>query len=63
MARRQQARSLELRAAVSLGGPLWQRQGKRRLAHEMLGKIYRCFSEGFDTADLRDARTLLAELA
>jgi hypothetical protein len=42
---------------------LWQQQGKRRQAHQMLGEIYGRFSEGFDTPDLRDAQTLLAELA
>jgi len=62
MARRQQAKSLELRAAMSLSR-LWQQQGKRRQAHEMLGETYAWFTEGFDTADLRDARTLLAQLA
>ena len=62
VARRQQAKSLELRAAMSLSR-LWQQQGKRQDAHKMLGAIYGWFTEGFDTADLRDARTLLAELA
>ena len=62
VARRQRARSLELRAAMSLSR-LWQQQGKRHQAHALLGEIYGWFSEGFDTADLRDAKTLLAELA
>jgi predicted ATPase len=62
VARRQQARSWELRAATSLAR-LWQQQGKRAEAHELLAPIYSWFTEGFDTADLRDARTLLSALA
>jgi predicted ATPase/class 3 adenylate cyclase len=62
IARRQQARSLELRAAMSLGR-LWQRQGKRAGAHELLAAIYGWFSEGFETADLREAKALLQALA
>jgi hypothetical protein len=62
IARRQQAKSLELRAAVSLGR-LWQRQGKRVAAHQLVAEVYERFTEGFDTADLREAQTLLAELA
>jgi predicted ATPase len=62
VARRQQAKSLELRAAMSLSR-LWQRQGKRTEAHEMLAPIYGWFTEGFDTADLQEARALLAALA
>ena len=62
IARRQQARSWELRAAMSLAR-LWQRLGKRTAAHELLAPIYGWFTEGFDTADLQEARTLLAELA
>jgi predicted ATPase len=61
MARRQQAKSLELRAAVSLSR-LWQQQGKRAKAHELLAPIYGWFTEGFDTADLQEARALLEEL-
>jgi predicted ATPase len=61
MARRQQAKSLELRAAVSLSR-LWRHQGKRVEAHELLAPIYGWFSEGFDTADLQEAKTLLEEL-
>src|SRR5262245_28343198 len=57
----QQARSLELRAAMSLGR-LWQRQGKRAAAHELLAAIYGWFSEGFETADLREAKALLKAL-
>ncbi len=62
VARQQQARSLELRAAMSLSR-LWQRQGKRVEAHQLLAEIYVWFTEGFDTADLQEARVLLAELA
>ena len=59
--RRQQARWWELRAAVSLAR-LWQRQGKGREAPHRLGEIYGWFTEGFDTADLQEARALLEEL-
>jgi predicted ATPase len=62
IARRQQAKSLELRAAMSLSR-LWQQQGKRDEARELLAPVYGWFTEGFDTADLQEARTLLAELA
>jgi predicted ATPase len=62
MARRQQARSWELRATVSLCR-LWQDQGKADLARQTLADIYGWFTEGFDTADLSDARALLAELS
>jgi predicted ATPase len=61
VARRQQARSWELRAALSLAR-LWQRQGQRAAASELLAPIYAWFTEGFDTADLREARALLADL-
>jgi TOMM system kinase/cyclase fusion protein len=61
VARRQQAKSLELRAAMSLAR-LWQRQGKRAEARELLAPVYDWFTEGFDTADLQEARTLLEEL-
>jgi predicted ATPase len=61
VARRQQAKSWELRAAMSLSR-LWQRQGKRPEARELLAPIYGWFTEGFDTADLQDARALLEEL-
>ena len=62
IARQQQAKSLELRAAMSLGR-LWQRQGKPDVARDLLGPIYGWFTEGLDTADLRDARALLEDLA
>ena len=62
IARRQQAKSCELRAAVSLSR-LWRDQGKRKVAHELLAPIYDWFTEGFDTADLKEARALLDELA
>jgi predicted ATPase len=61
IARRQEAKSLELRAAMSLAR-LWQQQGKRDEARELLGSIYGWFTEGFDTADLQEAKALLAEL-
>jgi predicted ATPase len=60
-ARRQQAKSLELRAATSLSR-LWQQQGKRDAARQLLAEVYGWFTEGFDTADLCEARALLAEL-
>ena len=62
IARRQQAKSLELRAAMSLAR-LWQGQGKRDAAHSLLGAVYQWFTEGFDTVDLQEARALLAESA
>ena len=62
IARRQEAKSLELRATVSLSR-LWQRQGKQQQAHQMLAEIYGWFTEGFDTADLQEAKALLDELA
>jgi tetratricopeptide (TPR) repeat protein len=61
IAQRQQAKLLELRAAMSLSR-LWQRQGKRQEAYDLLAPIYGWFIEGFDTADLQKARTLLQEL-
>jgi predicted ATPase len=60
-ARRQQAKSLELRAAMSLAR-LWLRQDKRAAAHQMLAEVYGWFTEGFDTADLQEARVLLDAL-
>jgi predicted ATPase len=62
LARRQQAKSLELRAAMSLSR-LWQQQGKQAEARELLEPIYGWFTEGFDTADLQEAQALLEELA
>jgi predicted ATPase len=62
VARQQQAKSLELRAAMSLSR-LWQQQGKRVETRELLAPIYGWFTEGFDTADLQEAKTLLEELA
>jgi predicted ATPase len=62
IARRQQAKSLELRAATSLAR-LWQQQGKRAEARELLAPIYGWFTEGFDTADLQKAQALLKALA
>ena len=61
VARRQQAKSLELRAAMSLGR-LWQQQGKHSAARRLLAAVYGWFSEGFDTADLQEARALLKDL-
>jgi predicted ATPase/class 3 adenylate cyclase len=61
VARSQQAKSLELRAAVSLVR-LWQRHGKRTAAYELLAPVYNWFTEGFDTADLQEAKALLAAL-
>ena len=61
IAQNQQAKSLELRAATSLAR-LWQRQGKRQEAYDLLAPVYTWFTEGFDTADLQDAKALLAAL-
>jgi class 3 adenylate cyclase/tetratricopeptide (TPR) repeat protein len=61
-ARRQQAKSWELRTSTSLAC-LWQRQGKCRDAYELLARVYGWFTEGFDTKDLLEAKSLLAELA
>jgi adenylate cyclase len=61
VAQRQQAKSLELRASMSLSR-LWQGQGKQEEARGLLSEIYGWFTEGFDTADLKDAKALLEEL-
>ena len=61
VARRQQARSWELRAATSLSR-LWQHQGKRAAAYDLLAPVYGWFTEGFDTADLQEAKALLEDL-
>jgi len=61
IARRQQAKSLELRAVMSLSR-LWQQRSKKDEARQMLAKIYGWFIEGFDTADLQEAKALLEEL-
>ena len=62
IARAQQAKSLELRAATSLAR-LWGEQGRRAEAHQLLAPVYSWFTEGFDTADLKEAKTLLDQLA
>ena len=62
IARQQQAKSWELRAAMSLAR-LWRDQGKVREARELLAPVYWWFTEGFDTRDLKDAKVLLEELA
>jgi predicted ATPase len=62
VARRQQAKSWELRAAMNLAR-LWQDQGKRAEARELLAPIYGWFTEGFDTAALQEARALLDKLS
>ena len=61
VARQQQAKSWELRAAMSLAR-LWRDQGKVRQAREHLAPVYGWFTEGFDTRDLKDAKALLDEL-
>jgi predicted ATPase len=58
----QQAKSLELRAATSLA-KLWQSQGRRQEAYDLLAPVYNWFTEGFDTADLIEAKSLLDELS
>jgi predicted ATPase len=62
LARRQQAKTWKLRAALSLAR-LWQQQGKRAAARALLAPLYGWFTEGFDTADLQEAQTLLKELS
>jgi predicted ATPase len=62
IARQQQAKSWELRAAMSMAR-LWRDQGKREEARDLLAPIYGWFTEGFDTLDLKEAKALLDELA
>ena len=62
VAREQQAKSWELRAAMSMA-PLWRDQGKRNEARSLLAPIYAWFTEGFNTLDLKDAKHLLDELS
>ncbi len=62
VARAQQAKSLELRAATSLAR-LWQSQAKTTAASDLLAPVYQSFSEGFDTPDLKSANALLDELS
>jgi predicted ATPase len=61
IARKQEAKSLELRAAMSLAR-LWQQQGKQHEAHKLLSEVYNWFTEGFDTKDLQEAKALIEEL-
>lgn len=62
VSRQQQAKSLELRATMSLAR-LWKTQGKQEEARKMLAEIYGWFTEGFDTKDLQEAKALLEDLA
>ena len=62
VARQQQAKSWELRAAMSLAR-LWRDLGKAQQARELLAPVYGWFTEGFDTRDLKEAKALLGELA
>jgi predicted ATPase len=62
VARQQQAKSWELRAAMSMAR-LWRDQGKREEARDLLAPVYGWFTEGFDTLDLKEAKALLDELA
>ena len=61
VARKQKAKSGELRASVSLAR-LWQQQSKQKEAHQMLSEVYGWFTEGFDTKDLQEAKALMEEL-
>ena len=62
VAREQQAKSWELRAAMSMSR-LWRDQGKPQQARDLLAPVYGWFSEGFNTHDLKEAKALLEELA
>jgi len=62
VARAQQAKSWELRAAMSMAR-LWHDQGKQQQAHDLLAPVYDWFTEGFDTLDMKEAKALLDELA
>jgi predicted ATPase len=62
LAQQQEGKSWELRAATSLAR-LWQQQGKTTEARDLLAPVYNWFTEGFDTADLKDAKTLLDQLS
>jgi predicted ATPase len=61
VARRQSAKSLELRASTSLAR-VWQEQGKTAEAHKLLSEVYNWFTEGFETKDLQEAKMLIEEL-
>jgi len=61
-ARKQDSKSFELRAVMSLNR-LWQQQGKKKEARQILSELYGWFTEGFDTADLKEAKALLEELS
>jgi predicted ATPase len=61
IARKQQAKSLELRAVMNLSR-LWQQQGKKAEAYNLLAPVYNWFTEGFETKDLQEAQALLEEL-
>jgi predicted ATPase len=61
ISRKQQAKSLELRAVMSLAR-LWQQQGKKAEAHKKLSEVYHWFTEGFDTKDLQEAKALLVDM-
>jgi predicted ATPase len=62
IARKQQAKAYELRAATSLAR-VWGEQGRRGQAHELLAPVYGWFTEGFDTRDLKEAKALLDALS
>ena len=62
VAGKQQAKSWELRAAMSMAR-LWRDQGKRREARELLARVYGWFTEGFETLDLKEAKNLIDELS